>query len=166
MAWKVDGRATQAKTIIPDRAVASLDLRLVKNIQPQQQFDRLVAHIRKQGYFVIDREPTREERLKYPRIATVTREGGYPAWGTSMDLPVSHALVHVASEATGGSLVVLPLMGGSTPMYIFENLGLPVISVPIANYDDNQHSPNENLRLGQFWRGIELFAALLADLNW
>ena len=157
---------TQAKTIIPDRAVASLDLRLVKNIQPQQQFDRLVAHIRKQGYFVIDREPTREERLKYPRIATVTREGGYPAWGTSMDLPVSHALVHVASEATGGSLVVLPLMGGSTPMYIFENLGLPVISVPIANYDDNQHSPNENLRLGQFWRGIELFAALLADLNW
>ncbi|MGH9703103.1 MAG: M20/M25/M40 family metallo-hydrolase [Candidatus Acidiferrales bacterium] len=156
----------QAKTIIPDRAIASLDLRLVKNILPVQQFDRLVAHIRKQGYYVIDREPTMEERLKYSRIARVTLEGGYPAWGTTMDLPVSRALVRVANEATGGSLVVLPLMGGSTPMYIFENLGLPVISVPIANYDDNQHSPNENLRLGHFWRGIELFAALLGDLNW
>ena len=51
-------------------------------------------------------------------------------------------------------------------MYIFENLGLPVINVPIVNYDDNQHSPNENLRIGNLWNGIEIYGTLLADLKW
>ena len=56
--------------------------------------------------------------------------------------------------------------GGSSPMYIFENFGLPVINVPIVNYDDNQHSPNENLRIGNFWQGMEIYGALLTDLKW
>jgi acetylornithine deacetylase/succinyl-diaminopimelate desuccinylase-like protein len=156
----------QPKTILPDRAVASLDLRLVKNIPPDEQVARLVAHIRKQGYFVIDREPTMEEREKYPRIAEFSREKGYPAAGTRMDLRVSQALLHVVDAAAGEPAVRLPLEGGSVPMYIFENLGVPVISVPIVNYDDNQHSPNENLRLGHFWRGMEIYAAILAALHW
>jgi len=51
-------------------------------------------------------------------------------------------------------------------MYIFEELGLPVIGVPIVNADNHQHSSDENLRLGHFWRGIEIYGAILADLNW
>jgi hypothetical protein len=51
-------------------------------------------------------------------------------------------------------------------MYIFEDLNLPVIGVPIVNYDNHQHSSDENLRLGQFWRGIEIYAAILAGLQW
>jgi acetylornithine deacetylase/succinyl-diaminopimelate desuccinylase-like protein len=156
----------QGKTIIPDRATASLDLRLVKDIQPDQQFARLVAHIRKQGYVVLDHEPTLAERLKNPRIAEVTRDKGYPATRTPMDLPVAQALLRVVDDATGQTAVRLPLLGGSVPMYIFENLGLPVIGVPIVNFDDNQHSPNENLRLREFWRGIEIDAAILANLRW
>jgi acetylornithine deacetylase/succinyl-diaminopimelate desuccinylase-like protein len=156
----------QSKTIIPDRAVASLDLRLVKNITPDLQVARLAAHIRKLGYYVIDREPTMEEREKYPRIAELTREKGYPAAATRMDLPVSQALLQVVDEAAGERAVRLPLEGGSVPMYIFENLGVPVISVPIVNYDDNQHSANENLRLGHFWRGMEIYAAILSSLHW
>jgi acetylornithine deacetylase/succinyl-diaminopimelate desuccinylase-like protein len=83
-----------------------------------------------------------------------------------MDLPVSKAVAEVVNGAAGGDLVSMPIMGGSVPMYIFEDLGLPVIGVPTVNYDDNQHSPNENLRVGNFWRGMEVFGALLANLKW
>jgi acetylornithine deacetylase/succinyl-diaminopimelate desuccinylase-like protein len=155
----------QSQNIVPTEAVASLDLRLVKNVDPRKQFERLVAHIRRQGYFVTDREPTREERLAHPRVARVTYGGGYRASRTSMDLPVAQAIIRV-TEAAVGPTVKMPTMGGSSPMYIIEDLGLPVISVPIVNHDNNQHSENENLRIGNFWRGIEVFAAILADLRW
>ncbi len=156
----------QAKTIIPDEATASLDMRLVKNAGPEQEFERLVAHIRKQGYYVIDRAPTMEERLKYSRIAEVTHDHGYPSTRTSMSLPVSQALMRAVDEGAGEPAVKLPLLGGSVPMYIFADLGLPVVGVPIANFDDNQHSPNENLRVGNLWRGIEIYANILANLEW
>jgi len=58
------------------------------------------------------------------------------------------------------------MLGGSVPMYIFEDLGLPWIGVPIVNYDNHQHGADENLRLGNFWQGIETYAVLLADLQW
>ena len=156
----------QSKTIIPDSATASLDMRLVKNITPAMEFARLVAHIRKQGYYVIDRAPTMAERLRYPLIARVIRDGGYPAAGTPMNLPVSQALVRVVDESAGERAVVLPILGGSVPMYIFENIGLPVIGVPIVNFDDNQHSADENLRLGNFWRGMEIYAGIVSELRW
>ena len=156
----------QAKTIIPDEATASLDMRLVKNAGPEQELDALVAHIRKQGYYVIDREPTMAERLKHPRIAEVTHDHGYPSTRTAMDLPVSQALMRAVDEGAGEPAVKLPLLGGSVPMYIFADLGLPVIGVPIANFDDNQHSPNENLRVGNLWKGIEIYSEILAGLEW
>jgi acetylornithine deacetylase/succinyl-diaminopimelate desuccinylase-like protein len=93
-------------------------------------------------------------------------DGGYGASMTSMDLPVAKALSDVVNAAAGGGAVKMPVLGGSSPMYIFENLGLPVITVPICNYDDNQHSSDENLRVGYFWRGIEIYSALLANLDW
>jgi acetylornithine deacetylase/succinyl-diaminopimelate desuccinylase-like protein len=108
-----------------------------------------------------------EERRTHDKVAKVAMTaGGYPASLTSMDLPVSKAMVQVVDAAAGGGLVNMPILGGSSPMYIFENLGLPVIGVPIVNYDDNQHSPNENLRIGYFWRGMEIYGAILADLKW
>jgi len=157
----------QSRTIIPERAVAAVDMRLVKNISPKEQFDRLVAHIRKQGYFVTSDEPSIEDRRTHAKVARVVMSNGsYPASFTSMDLPVSKALTDVINAAVAEGLVRMPISGGSSPMYIFENLGLPVINVPIVNYDDNQHSPNENLRIGNFWNGIEIYGALLADLKW
>jgi acetylornithine deacetylase/succinyl-diaminopimelate desuccinylase-like protein len=156
----------QAKTIIPDEATVSLDMRLVKNAGPEQEFDALVAHIRKQGYYVIDHEPTMAERLKYGRIAEVTHDHGYPSVRTPMDLPVSQALIHAVDEGAGEKAVALPLLGGSVPMYIFADLGLPVIGVPIANFDDNQHSPNENLRVGNLWKGMEIYGEILVGLEW
>jgi len=104
--------------------------------------------------------------LSHARIAKVIYEGGYRASRTAMDLPVSQALVKVVEDATEGSTVIAPALGGSVPMYIFEDLGLPWIGVPIVNYDNHQHSSDENLRLGHFWRGMEIYGAILADLNW
>ncbi len=116
----IDGLASgwvgaQSKTIIPESATASLDLRLVKDVRPERQFARVVAHIRKQGYFVTSQEPTAEERRKYPRIARVTMGPSYPAARTSMDLAVSRTLVRVANEAVEGTVVQLPTLGGSGP---------------------------------------------------
>jgi acetylornithine deacetylase/succinyl-diaminopimelate desuccinylase-like protein len=156
----------QAQNVVPDRAEASLDARLVQGEEPQKKFEQIAAFIRKQGYYVIDREPTMEERRAHPLIAKVIHEGGYRASRTPMDLPVSKALVKVVQGATGGNAVVAPTLGGSVPMYIFEDLGLPWIGVPIVNYDNHQHSSDENLRLGHLWRGMEIYGAILADLNW
>jgi acetylornithine deacetylase/succinyl-diaminopimelate desuccinylase-like protein len=155
-----------AQNVVPDRAEASLEARLVKGEDPQKKFEQIVAFIKKQGYYVIDREPTMEERRTHPLIAKVINEGGYRASRTPMDLPVSKALVRVVQDATGGDTVIAPTLGGSVPMYIFEDLGLPWIGVPIVNYDNHQHSSDENLRLGNLWRGMEIYAAILADLNW
>jgi acetylornithine deacetylase/succinyl-diaminopimelate desuccinylase-like protein len=74
--------------------------------------------------------------------------------------------VQVVQDATGGTAVIAPTLGGTVPMYIFEDLGLTYIGVPIVNYDNHQHSSDENVRLGQFWRGMEIYGAILADLNW
>jgi acetylornithine deacetylase/succinyl-diaminopimelate desuccinylase-like protein len=156
----------QAQNVVPDRAEASLDARLVRGEDPQQKFEQIAGFIRKQGYFVIDREPTMEERRAHPLVAKIINEGGYRASRTPMDLPVSKALIQVIQGATGGKAVIAPTLGGSVPMYIFEDLGLPWIGVPIVNYDNHQHSSDENLRLGHFWRGMEIYGAILADLTW
>jgi acetylornithine deacetylase/succinyl-diaminopimelate desuccinylase-like protein len=156
----------RAQNVVPDKAEASLEARLVKGEDPQKKSEQIVGFIRKQGYFVIDHDPTMDERRAHALIAKVIDEGGYRASRTAMDLPVSKALVQVVQEATDRSTVIAPTLGGSVPMYIFEDLGLPWIGVPIVNYDNHQHSSDENLRLGHFWRGIEIYAAILADLDW
>jgi acetylornithine deacetylase/succinyl-diaminopimelate desuccinylase-like protein len=155
-----------AQNVVPEKAEASIDARLVKGEDPRRKYEQIVGFIRKQGFYVIDHEPTMDERREHAQIAKIVDEGGYRASRTAMDLPVSKALVQVVQDATGGNAVIAPTLGGSVPMYIFEDLGLPWIGVPIANYDNHQHSSDENLRLGQFWRGIEEYGAILADLNW
>ncbi len=157
--------AEQAQNIVPDRAEASLDARLVKGEDPRKKFEQIAVFIKKQGSFLIDREPTMEERRTHALIAKVIDEGGYRASRTPMDLPVSKKLIEVV-EAAAGSAVKMPTLGGTAPMYIFEELGLPVIGVPIVNADNHQHSSDENLRLGHLWRGMEIYGAILADLNW
>jgi acetylornithine deacetylase/succinyl-diaminopimelate desuccinylase-like protein len=156
----------QAQNVVPDKAEASLEARLVKGEDPSNKFNQIVGFIRKQGYYVTDRDPTLEERREHALIAKIINEGGYRASRTPMDLPVAKALVQVVQDATGGTTVVAPALGGSVPMYIFEDLSLPWIGVPIVNYDNHQHSSDENLRLGNLWRGMEIYGTILADLNW
>jgi acetylornithine deacetylase/succinyl-diaminopimelate desuccinylase-like protein len=156
----------QAQNVVPDTAEASIDARLVKGEDPKTKFDQITAFIRRRGFYVIDREPTLDERRTHPKIAKVVDEGGYRASRTSMELPVSQALIKLMQGATGGKTVVAPTLGGSVPMYVFEGLGLPWIGVPIVNYDNHQHSSDENLRLGNLWQGMETYGAILAGLSW
>ncbi|HEX4542088.1 MAG TPA: M20/M25/M40 family metallo-hydrolase [Candidatus Acidoferrum sp.] len=157
---------SQAQNVVPEKAVASLEARLVKGEDPKKKFEQIAAFIAKQGFFVVDHEPTMEERRSHARIAKVIDEGGYRASRTPMDLPMSKAVVDVVKAAAGHDTVIMPSTGGSVPMYIFDDLGLQWIGVPIVNYDNHQHSSDENLRLGHFWRGMEIYGAILADLNW
>jgi len=156
----------QAQNVVPDRAEASLDARLVKGEDPQKKFEQIAGFVRKQGYYVIDHEPTIEERRTHALIAKVIDEGGYRASRTAMDLAASKALVKTVQDAVGGEAVIAPTLGGSVPMYIFEDLGLPWIGVPMVNYDNHQHSSDENLRMGHLWRGMEIYGAILAGLDW
>jgi acetylornithine deacetylase/succinyl-diaminopimelate desuccinylase-like protein len=150
-----------ARNVIPSTATASIDIRLVKGLDHVQTVDRVIEHIRAQGYHVVESEPDQATRLKYPKIAKVIRQGGYNASRTSMDLPISKAIV-AAVESARGSVIKMPTLGGSVPLYIFtDDLKTPCIGVPIANHDNNQHSANENIRLQNLWEAIETMAALL-----
>ena len=156
-----------ARNVIPTTATAVLDLRLVKGNDHQRQVQRLVEHIRKQGYQVIDRDPTDAERAQYSLLVRVNvRPGGYNAERTRMDLPVSKAVIDAVQSTSAEKIVLLPTSGGSLPLSIItERLKTVTISVPIANYDNNQHAENENIRLQNFWDGIEIWAAIMTMKN-
>ena len=155
----------QASNVIPATATASLDIRLVKGIDHREAVRRVTEHIRKQGYFVVDHDPDPQTRMAHPKVAkVVSREFGYNAARTSMDLPIAKAVI-AAAESGRGPVIKLPTMGGSVPLDTIENiLKVPTIHTPIANHDNNQHSFNENIRLQNLWDGIELMAALMAGL--
>jgi len=151
----------QASNVIPSSATVSLDIRLVPGMDWRQTADRITEHIRKQGFFVVDKEPDEEVRRSHPKVALVTIRSGDNAVRTPMDLPIAQEVIRVV-ESVRGPVIKLPNMGGSLPLTsIVRPLGTRVIVVPIANHDDNQHSFNENLRLRNLWDGIELMAALL-----
>ena len=143
-------------------ASARLDLRFVRAVDPTKQFERLVAHVKKQGYFIVDKDPDAETRAAHALIAKIDRVGGYPAGRTAMDIPIARSITKAVADAAGGQIVRLPTLGGSAPFYLFSDvLKVPTIGVSIVNFDNNQHGPNENLRIKNLWEGIETMAAIL-----
>jgi acetylornithine deacetylase/succinyl-diaminopimelate desuccinylase-like protein len=153
----------QASNVIPTTATAVLDLRLVLGNDWKRQQQKVIDHIRVQGYTVIDREPTDEERKKYPRLIKVLRDNdSYNAQRTSMALPITKKVIHAVKSTTNGQVVLMPTLGGSLPLFVFEKyLKAKTITIPIANHDNNQHAENENIRLHNLWDGIETMAALM-----
>ena len=152
-----------ASNVVPSTATATIDIRLVKGISEQAAAQRVIDHIRAQGYFIVEADPDPDTRMSHPRVAKVVVEkGGYNASRTSMDLPISQLVLRTA-DAVHGPVVRLPTMGGSVPLYMIDDvLHAPTIITPIANHDNNQHSFDENIRIRNLWDGIELMAALLA----
>lgn len=153
-----------ARNVIPTTATAALDLRLVKGNDYRKQIQLLQAHIGKQGFYVIDRDPTDEERKQHALIAKViVRAGGYNAERTRMDLPISVALIKAVQSTSAQPIVKMPTLGGSLPLSVItSHLRTVTVTVPIANYDNNQHAENENLRLQNLWDGIETMAAVMS----
>jgi len=164
----IDGFASarvgaKANNVVPSTATADIDLRLVKGLDWKTQQQRVVDYIASQGYFVTDAPPDKAMLMAHPRVAFVGRDPvGYNAVRTPMDLPIAQAVI-AAVESARGPVVKLPTMGGSVPLeMIVKTLGTNTITVPIANYDNNQHSANENIRIQNLWDGIEVMAALEA----
>ena len=150
----------QASNVIPATATATIDMRLVKGMDPRQTADRLIEHVRKQGFFVVEQEPNSETRRSHPRVALIVRRNAENPHRVSMDLPISQEVIRTVESARGPA-VKIPNSGGTGPDVAERVLGMHEIGIPIGNHDNNQHSYNENLRLQNLWDGIELMAALL-----
>ena len=160
------GTGPNPANAIPSSATAYIDFRLVPDQTPDLVKRQLEDYLRSLGYFLVDKPPTTEERLQHARLLQVRWGAGYPPQRTAIDAPVSQAFISAARTVTGNSLVLLPTLGGSTPSFLFEQqFKAPVIGLPTANYDDNQHAANENLKLKNLWDGIELFAGIFANLG-
>ena len=154
----------KVRTIIPAWAKAEIDVRIVKESDPERLSKLIKTHIENQGYVVIDREPTKEERLAHPKLATYTSEISYQSFRTPMESPIGVWLQKALVRAFDEEPIRIRMSGGSIPISPFVNtLNLPAVTVPTVNRDNNQHSPNENLRLGNYRDGIKTILAILTE---
>jgi len=158
----------EVRTVIPESATASIDIRLVKETDPDRMVRRVLDHIRKQGFQIVDKEPDDTTRARYPRIVMVTSGSGgatfsaTKAYRTEMNHPVAVEITNIMQRTWSQTPVRIRTMGGTVPMAPFaETFGFPIISIPVVNFDNNQHSENENLRLENLWKAIVTFAAVL-----
>ena len=152
----------QARTVVPAEATAAIDIRMVKGNDPDDMVNKVIKHVEREGFHVVSEDPDQNTRMQYADIVKIVKRGGYPASRTSMDLEISQLTIEALSDYHDEPVVLVPTSGGSVPLYIFTQiLDVPTISVPIVNHDNNQHQPNENIRMGHYWQGIETLAALL-----
>lgn len=153
---------TLARNVIPSTAEAALGIRLVKGNDPEHMLDLVERHIRSRGWHIVREDPDPETLRSHPKVVKVQRGGGYPAARTPMDLPEAAESVRAAREVAGDDVLLVPSLGGSLPLYLFNDLlAKPTIVVPVANHDNNQHAPDENLRLANLWYAMDLYGALL-----
>jgi acetylornithine deacetylase/succinyl-diaminopimelate desuccinylase-like protein len=154
----------ESRTLIPATATAEIDIRLV----PTSNADRLIELVRKhvtdQGYYLVANEPTEEERMKYPKIASFRSSISYGAFQTPFDSDCGVWLNKAMVKAFGKEPIKIRMMGGSIPISPFVvTLGIPAVSVPTVNPDNNQHAENENIRVGNYVDAVKTFLAILTE---
>lgn len=154
----------KARTIVPESATAEIDLRLVVETDGTRLKTLVKEHIQNKGYFIVDRLPTLEERMTYPLIAMVKEGSVTDAFRTDLNNPYGQWMEKVLQTTFNEDVVKIRTMGGTVPIASFINeLNIPAIILPVVNPDNNQHSPNENLRLGQINYGLQVFYNLLSS---
>ncbi|MEQ8809311.1 MAG: M20/M25/M40 family metallo-hydrolase [Imperialibacter sp.] len=161
--WKGPG----LKTIIPEEVTAYIDVRLVAETDGGEQLEKIRKHIEKQGFLVLNRAPTDEERLTHQKIATFKTNGFVNAFRTDMEAPIGQKLRAAFAKEFGTPPVSIRTMGGTVPIIpAINTLGIPAIIVPMVNMDNNQHNPNENIRIGNISQGIKMCMTILTmELN-
>ena len=121
-------------------------------------------HIEDLGYVIMDRRPTKEERLKYNKIVTFISTFDYDAFRTDIDSDIGKWLVKSLKNTFNTEPVRKRTSGGSVPISPFVNtLGIPAVTVPTVNQDNNQHSPNENIKIENYITGIQTYLGILTD---
>ncbi|WP_299211721.1 M20/M25/M40 family metallo-hydrolase [uncultured Dokdonia sp.] len=156
--WKGKG----LKTVIPEYATANIDVRLVPETDGEVQLQKIKRHIQQQGYYVIDRDPTDAERLNHPKIAKFTGALSVNAFRTNPDADFGKKIRNQLKEGFGEDPIVIRLMGGTVPIIpLINTLNVPTVIIPMVNMDNNQHSPNENIRIGNIRQGIYICLAIL-----
>ena len=157
-----------AANAIATEANASFDFRLDPGETPEHVRQLTEAHLTKLGWFIVRDTPDLATRLAHPKIVRVNwDEGSSIATESPMEGPAAKAVAASIGRTVGYPVLRLPFSGASSGMAeIVNQMKAPMVGVSIANYDDNQHAQNENLRLGNLWDGIEVYAGLIADLDW
>ncbi len=156
-----------AANAIPTTATVSIDFRLVPDQRPEAVRLAVENFLRANGWTIVSSEPDAAMRLAHRRIVRIDWEPGYPALRSDLSSPAAKAVLAAANSGARAPVAVMPMMGGSVPIYLFADLfKRPVIGLPIVNHDNNQHAADENLRLRNLWDGIDSYAAMLGQLNW
>jgi acetylornithine deacetylase/succinyl-diaminopimelate desuccinylase-like protein len=155
---------SESRTVIPPTATAEIDIRLVTESDPERLVGLVRDHIEKQGFYVLDRAPTDQERAAHPLIAAFTYDISYRAFRSDFDSPAGRMARSGMQHLYGEEPILIRSMGGSIPIApIIDALNVPAASVPTVNIDNNQHSPNENLRIGNFLEGIAILMSVLSQ---
>ncbi len=140
-----------SKTVIPRRATAKCDCRLVPGQDPDVAFDRVREHV----------------TTEHPDVE-VTKGTTFPPMKTPVDTPVADPVRDALRAVWNDDPVEFPVLGGSLPAAYFREVDaltdVPVLVVPYANPDQGNHSPNEHLDVGHFENGIRTSAAFLQRL--
>jgi acetylornithine deacetylase/succinyl-diaminopimelate desuccinylase-like protein len=159
-AWVGD----EARTIVPATATAEVDIRLVKESDGERLLDLARRHVESLGYHLVEGEPTEEQRQRYAKLASFRGGVSYAAFRTEFDSEPGRWLSGALRRLHGTEPIRIRTSGGSIPISPFvETLGIPAVGVPSVNPDNNQHSPNENLRVGSFVDGIATMLAVLTE---
>jgi acetylornithine deacetylase/succinyl-diaminopimelate desuccinylase-like protein len=121
-----------SKTVLPARASAKVDFRLVPDQHPLEILDQLRIHLDNQGFDDV--------QIEYL--------GGEPPARTDPDDPFVKLVVETAEPVYGAPMQIVPMVGGSGPSYLFVYLlKLPVVTAGPGYPGSLAHAPNENLRL-------------------
>lgn len=137
------------KTVLPHRAVAKCDIRLVDGQDAGAVADLVRRHVRTHA----------------PDV-TVTVHGTMNPSRTPMDTPYAPVVAGAIRAVTGEDPIHVPARGGSLPNWVFtRTLGVPTLTLPFGNVDEANHAPNENFALDRFYQGIAISASILLALS-
>ena len=157
----------EAAGAIPVDAIVAMGFRLVPGQTPLGVRAKVEAFLKAKGWTVATDAPDAAARAAHPRIIRLAWRDAYPALRSDMSSPAARGVIAAANAASGKPVTILPMMGASVPLYLFNDImKVPVIGLPISNHDNNQHAANENLRLRNLWDGIGVYAAMMAELRW
>lgn len=154
----------ERRTIVPSSAIAEIDIRLVLESNPERLINLVKEHIASQGFYIVDEKPTAVERAKHDKICSFSHETSYLAFRTDFNSVIGEWLDRALVIAFGARPIKQRTSGGSIPISPFVNeLGIPAVTVPTVNRDNNQHSPNENIRFGNYVDGIKTIYHILRE---